>query len=104
MTKTNYDSAENISEQNQGLSPEDHALLNSQHDPNREELLRQKRIQYANNPKALEEIDRYDNNSAYAKKQNEALEAAKRGDWPRTEEILKWVEKHYPLTTKKNKK
>lgn len=82
----------------QGLSPEDHALLN---DPMRTKeegrrLFAAKREEYKNNPKALRQIDVYDGESPYYPKFKEYRDALISGDMARATELKTWLKINYP--------
>lgn len=67
-------------------------------------ILEAMRLKYATDPFALEEIDRYDENSAFAKQRAAYVEAIKNNDALKIASIESWFSKNYPLSYKKSEK
>lgn len=87
----------------EGLKPEDHGLLNdlSFLDSKRKKrkIYAEKRREYVDNPKALEEIDIYDGETEpYHSKINEYVESFKSHDEVKQKELEAWFKEHYPFT------
>ena len=77
-----------------GLKPEHHGELNKLNVPSsRFDTLRG---EYANDPKAQQQIDVYDPSTMYHEKLKEYVQAIKENDKERMVELEDWFDEHYP--------
>ncbi len=85
-----------------GLGPEDSRSLNRLNFPNKgameasDALVSRLRDKYANDPKALQQIDVFDARSPYQPKIDALSEALSSGDTIKAKELKDWLRENYP--------